>query len=82
MFLRGLNLKLYQNEIVIKPKVNNVILLCDRSKNSITLSIKEIIPRMVTHTHILTPLDFLLDPDSRSFDPPYFIYYGKENLRI
>ena len=77
--LQGLNSKFYHEEILMKPKVNKIIMSIVRSTNVVTFSIKETILRMVTNKSLFTPKNLLLNPKDPFIDPPESAHYGEIN---
>ena len=79
MLLQELNQKLYQNEILMKPRVNNITLSSGRTTNVVTFSIKEMILRMVLNKSLFNPSNILLDPNNPCSPPSDSLYYGEVN---
>ena len=76
-FLQELNFKLYHEEILMKPKVNKIILSSGRSTNGVDFSLKEMILRMVTNKSLFTSKILLLNPKDSFADPPESGHYDE-----
>lgn len=60
---QDLNQKLYHNDFFIKPMMDNVRLISSCTASIVTLSIKEMIIRMVIHKSLFCPSMIRLYPD-------------------
>ena len=74
-----MNLKLDHNEIMMKPKVNNISLSSGWYTSIITISLKDTVLRMITNKSMVNKDNILLDPDSLLSSPPQSLYYDNIN---
>ena len=76
-FLQRLKFKLYDDEILIKPKVYKIIMSSGRTTNVVIFSIKEMTLHMVTNEGLFTPKNLLLNPKDPFADSPELANYGE-----
>ena len=81
-FIDLMNRKLYNDKILMKPKVCETKLSSGRNTNVFTFSFKEMIIRMVTNKSLFYPNNILLDPKNLCSDPPDSPFLGDVNTGI
>ena len=78
-FILDLNRQLYRKKIMMKPRVERVILSSLRTTSVVTFSMREKILQMVTNLTTFHSGNLLLDPINPCGPPPDTGYYGEVN---
>ncbi len=74
-----MNQKLYNNKIMMKPKVTLIHMLSGTNTKVVTFDFKEMILNMVSNKSLFHPNNLLLDPNNPCSSPPESQFYGDVN---
>ena len=78
-FLQDLNHKLYGNEVLMKPSVDNIVLSSGRNTNVVTFSFTGMVLQMVLNESLFSPSNLLLNTNDPCAVPIETDYVGELN---
>ena len=78
-FISNMNQKLYNNKIMMRPKITLIHLSSGRNTNVATFGFKEMILNIVSNKSLFHLINLLLDPMNICLSPPESQFYGDVN---